>query len=244
MRSDPAPPRRAGGAPWVPGDRIVRRSAEPDEALPDGAPTIGVLALQGDVLEHVLTLRAVGARAVRVRRPAHLDGIDGLVVPGGESTTIARLLGLGGLLPALREAVAGGLPVFGTCAGLILLSERLADDVEPRDRIGGLDVTTRRNAFGRQVDSFEADIDLVEVDGGPVRAVFIRAPWVEQAGSAVEVLAEVDGRPVIVAQGPLLAAAFHPEVSGEERLHRWWLERVRAAAWQPRAQPGTEAARR
>ncbi len=221
---------------WVPGERIAG-PAEPDPDLPDDAPVVGVLALQGDVLEHLRALRRAGARAVRVRRPRDLQGLDGIVVPGGESTTIGRLLGISGLLGPLRERVEAGLPVFGTCAGMILLSDRLAQDRE-QPRIGGLHVTTRRNAFGRQVDSFEADLDVDGLDGGPVHAVFIRAPWIESAEEEVEVLAEVDGHPVLVAQGDLLAAAFHPELTSDDRLHRLFIERVRAS--QARRGPGAE----
>lgn len=212
---------------WVPGERIAG-PADPEPEPPDDAPTVGVLAVQGDVLEHLRALRRVGARAVRVRRPRDLEHIDGLIVPGGESTTIGRLLGISGLLDPLRDRVDRGLPVFGTCAGMILLSDRLDQDRE-QPRIGGLHVTTRRNAFGRQVDSFEADLEVAGLDGGPVHAVFIRAPWIESVEDGVEVLASVDGRPVLVAQGELLAAAFHPELTDDDRLHRLFVERVRRA---------------
>lgn len=215
---------------WVPGERLARREPEPEAAA--DAPTIGVLALQGDVLEHLRALRRCGARAVRVRRPRDLEGLDGLVIPGGESTTIGKLLELTGLLEPVRDLVLGGLPTFGTCAGMIVLSRALAQPtVQPL--VGGLDVVTRRNAFGRQVDSFEADLDVAGVAGGPVHAVFIRAPWVEETGDGVEVLADVDGHPVVVAQGSVLAAAFHPELTSDDRLHRLFVERVRAAAPAP-----------
>ena len=213
-------------APWVPGERLVGVLPAP-EADPT-APLIGVVAVQGDVLEHLRALRDVGARAIAVKRREDLDGVDGLIVPGGESTTIGRLLELFGLLEPLRVLVASGTPTFGTCAGLILLSDRLEQD-RPQTVIGGLDVTTRRNAFGRQVDSFEADLDVAGVDGGPVHAVFIRAPWIEQLGPDVEVLAEVDGHPVLVAHGAILAAAFHPELTTDRRLHALFVDRVRAA---------------
>lgn len=212
--------------PWVPGERIGGpREAEAE--LPEDAPTIGVVAVQGDVLEHLRALRRAGAHPVRVRRPKDLDGLDGLIVPGGESTTIGRLLDLSGLLGPLREQVAAGFPVFGTCAGMILLSERL-DQEREQPRIGGLRVTTRRNAFGRQVDSFEADLDVDGLEGGPVHAVFIRAPWIEDVDEDVEVLAQVDGHPVLVVQGELMACAFHPELTDDDRLHRLFVERVKA----------------
>ncbi len=211
---------------WVPGERLVG-GGRPEPETPGDAPLIGVLALQGDVLEHLRALREAGARPVRVRRPRDLEGLDGLVIPGGESTTIGRLLELSRLLEPLRELIRGGLPTFGTCAGMILLSEDLAQE-RPQPLIGGLDVTTRRNAFGRQRESFEADLDIPAVDGGPVHAVFIRAPWVERVGHGVEVLAEIDGHPVVVAQGEVLAAAFHPELTADRRLHAAFVDRVRA----------------
>lgn len=213
--------------PWVPGERIAG-TFEPEPELPEDAPTVGVVAVQGDVLEHLRALRRAGAHAVRVRRPRDLDGLDGLIVPGGESTTIGRLLDISGLLEPLRERVTGGLPVFGTCAGMILLSDRLEQERE-QPRIGGLCVTTRRNAFGRQVDSFEADLDVDGLDGGPVHAVFIRAPWIEAVGDDVEILAEVDGHPVLVVQGDLMAAAFHPELTDDDRLHRLFVDRVKSS---------------
>lgn len=201
----------------------------PDEVTPTpGAPTVGVLALQGDVLEHLRALRHVGANATRVRRVEDLDAIDGLVIPGGESTTIGRLLEITGMFEPLRTRIATGLPVFGTCAGLILLSRELAQD-RPQPLLGGLDVVTRRNAFGRQVDSFETDIDVVGLDGGPLHAVFIRAPWIEERGDGVEVLAEVNGRAVLVSEGHVLGAAFHPELGGDSRLHRLFVERIEVA---------------
>lgn len=212
---------------WVPGERIAGPS-EPEAQLPEDAPTVGVLAVQGDVLEHMRALRRAGAHAVRVRQPRDLDGLDGLVVPGGESTTIGRLLDISGLLGPVRDRVVEGLPVFGTCAGMILLSDRLEQD-RGQPRIGGLHVTTRRNAFGRQVDSFEADLEVEGLDGGPVHAVFIRAPWIESVDDGVRVLAEVDGHPVLVEQGDIVAAAFHPELTGDGRLHHLFVERVRRA---------------
>lgn len=219
---------------WVPGERLAGRpaAAKPD---PD-APTIGVLALQGDVLEHLRALERCGARAVRVRKPDDLAHVDGIVLPGGESTTIGKLLHRFGLLEPLRERLRGGLPAFGTCAGMILLSDELDQDFE-QPLLGGLDVVTRRNAFGRQRDSFDTALEVRGLAGGPVDVSFIRAPWVEHAGDGVDVLAEVDGHPVVVAQGHLLATAFHPEVTGDDRLHARFVALVRsrrastAAAW-------------
>jgi 5'-phosphate synthase pdxT subunit len=196
------------------------------------APRIGVLALQGDVREHVTALRAQDAEAVPVRRPEELAGVDGLVLPGGESTTIVKLAARFGLLEPLRAAVRSGLPVYGSCAGMILLADRILDAPDDQETIGGLDVTVRRNAFGRQVDSFESDIVFEGLDGGPVHAVFIRAPWVEKAGHGVEVLGRVvggvaDGRIVAVRQANLVATSFHPELTGDRRVHALFVDLVR-----------------
>jgi 5'-phosphate synthase pdxT subunit len=196
---------------------------------------IGVLALQGDVREHVAALRAAGAEARPVRRPEELAEVDGLVIPGGESTTMAKLAARFGLLEPLRAAVRGGLPAYGSCAGMIMLADRIEDGIDDQRTIGGLDVVVRRNAFGRQVDSFEADVDFTELKGGPVHAVFIRAPWVESTGDGVEVLARVaggpaDGRVVAVrggADGQLLATSFHPELTGDARVHELFLRMVK-----------------
>jgi 5'-phosphate synthase pdxT subunit len=190
------------------------------------APRVGVLALQGDVREHLATLAALGADAVTVRRPAELDAVDGLVVPGGESTTMAKLARTFDLLEPLRARVKDGLPTFGTCAGMILLADRVVDGTADQETIGGLDVTVRRNAFGRQVDSFEEDL-AVRGLADPVHAVFIRAPWVEQTGPDVEVLATAAGHPVAVRQGALLATSFHPEVDGDGRVHALFVDMVR-----------------
>ncbi|GAA5153136.1 pyridoxal 5'-phosphate synthase glutaminase subunit PdxT [Nocardioides marinquilinus] len=191
------------------------------------SPTIGVLALQGDVREHVTALEGLGVRAVTVRRPAELDAVDGLVLPGGESTTIVRLARTFELLEPLRAAVAGGLPALGTCAGMILLADRLLDAAAGQETIGGLDVTVRRNAFGRQVDSFEGPVRVAGLDR-PVHGVFIRAPWVEEAGPDVEVLArdERTDRIVMVRQGALMATSFHPEVGDDPRIHALFRELV------------------
>lgn len=187
---------------------------------------MGVLALQGDVREHARALTEVGAEAVEVRRPQELAAVDGLVLPGGESTTIGRLLRIFALLEPLRDAVTDGLPVYGSCAGMILLARDVLDGRPDQPLIGGLDVVVRRNAFGRQVDSFEADLDVAGVDGPPVHAVFIRAPWVEKAGDAVTVLARVGEHPVAVRQGHLLATSFHPELTGDTRMHELFVEMV------------------
>jgi 5'-phosphate synthase pdxT subunit len=191
---------------------------------------VGILALQGDVREHARALAAAGAEAVLVRRPDELAGVDGLVLPGGESTTIGRLLRIFELLEPLRDAVAHGLPVYGSCAGMILLARDVLDGRPDQPLIGGLDVVVRRNAFGRQVDSFEADLEVVGLAGPPVHAVFIRAPWVEKAGDAVTVLARVGEHPVAVRQGHLLATSFHPELTGDTRMHELFVEMVRSAA--------------
>jgi 5'-phosphate synthase pdxT subunit len=188
------------------------------------AARIGVLAYQGDVREHLEALAAVGAAPVEVRDLAGLDAVDGLVVPGGESTVIGKLATRYGLAEPLRERISAGLPVLGTCAGMIFLAREV--EGPPQDLLRVLDVRVRRNAFGRQVASFEAEVDVKGVDGGPVSGAFIRAPWVAEAGPAVEVLAEIDGKVVAVRQGNLLATAFHPELTGEVRLHRWLVDLV------------------
>ena len=195
---------------------------------------IGVLALQGDVREHVRSLTAVGARAAEVRRAEDFDDVDGLVLPGGESTTISRLLQVFELLEPLRGRVAEGLPVYGSCAGMVLLADEVLDGRPDQQGVGGLDVVVRRNAFGRQVDSFETDLAFTGV--GEVHAVFIRAPWVERAGERAEVLARVPedgspaaGRVVAVRQGPVLATSFHPELTGDDRVHGLFVDMVKEA---------------
>ena len=193
-------------------------------------PTIGVFALQGDVREHLRMLTGLGVRAVPVRRQGELDECDGLVVPGGESTTMAKLSRTFDLFEPLRQRIKEGMPAFGTCAGMIMLADRIEDGAPGQETLGGLDVTVRRNAFGRQVDSFEGDLDFAGVDG-PVHAVFIRAPWVEETGSEVEVLARVEegpavGRIVAVRQGPLMATSFHPEWGGDARIHQVFVDLV------------------
>ncbi|MEY7972275.1 pyridoxal 5'-phosphate synthase glutaminase subunit PdxT [Saccharomonospora xinjiangensis] len=201
-------------------------------------PLVGVLALQGDVREHAAMLRRAGARVVGVRRVSELAEVDGLVLPGGESTTMSRLLDTFDLLDPLRQRIRDGLPVFGSCAGMVLLARQVLDGRPDQHQLGALDVVVRRNAFGRQVDSFEADVDVEGVEGS-FHAVFIRAPWVEKAGSEVEVLATVGDattpgsaadRIVAVRQGRVLATAFHPELTGDERIHRLFVRTVSEVA--------------
>jgi 5'-phosphate synthase pdxT subunit len=187
---------------------------------------VGVLALQGDVREHLRSLTDAGADAVPVKTAADLAAVDGIVIPGGESTTIGKLLGIFGLLEPLRQRIADGLPAYGSCAGMILLADRVLDGRPDQPTLGALDVTVRRNAFGRQVDSFETDLDVVDIEG-PVHAVFIRAPWVEEAGPGVEVLAEAAGHAVAVRQGHVLATAFHPELTGDRRVHELFVSMTR-----------------
>ena len=189
---------------------------------------VGVLALQGDTREHLAALRDAGASAVTVRRREELDAVDALVIPGGESTTMTHLLQDLDLLEPLRKRLADGLPAYGACAGMILLASEILDaGVEGREAVplGGIDITVRRNAFGRQVDSFEGDVEFSGFDK-PVRGVFIRAPWVERVGDGVQVLARAAGHPVAVRQGPVLATAFHPEVTGDRRIHRLFVDIV------------------
>jgi 5'-phosphate synthase pdxT subunit len=189
-------------------------------------PEIGVLALQGDVREHVRMLQEAGAEARPVRRPAELDAVDALVIPGGESTTMWKLAETFDMLEPLRMRVKEGMPAYGSCAGMIMLADRIEDGVAGQQTIGGIDMVVRRNAFGRQVDSFEAGLDFA---GAPVHAVFIRAPWVESVGPGVDVLgrAEPGDRIVAVRQGPLLATSFHPELTGDTRVHRYFVDMVR-----------------
>ena len=185
---------------------------------------VGVLAIQGDFEAHASMLAAVGAEARAIRTPEGLEGIDALIIPGGESTTMTIGLEREGLVQPLRDLGASGTPVLGTCAGLIMLD---------RDHLGVLDVRARRNAFGRQVHSFEADVEINGMSGGPLRAVFIRAPWVEEHGDDVEVLARLDGQPIAVRQGSVLAVAFHPELTEDARLHDWLVRRARETTRSP-----------
>jgi 5'-phosphate synthase pdxT subunit len=195
-------------------------------------PVVGVLALQGDVAEHLRALAEAGARPLRVRRPDELAEVDGLVIPGGESTTMWQLAAAFDLAEPLRKRIGGGMAAFGSCAGMIMLADKLVDGVAGQETLGGIDMTVRRNAFGRQVDSFESDVVLAGIASPPgpaFRAVFIRAPWVEAAGEQVEILGTErgTGRIVAVQQGPLLATSFHPELTGDLRVHRHFVDMVR-----------------
>jgi 5'-phosphate synthase pdxT subunit len=184
---------------------------------------VGVLALQGDFREHVRVLAAAGAVPVEVRTPSELADVDGLVIPGGESTTIGKLAVAGDLVRPVQDRARGGMPILGTCAGMIVMAERVLDG-EPL--LSLMDVTVRRNAYGRQIESFEADVDVEGIDH-PVRGVFIRAPWIEDVGADVRVLSAYEGRPVVLQQGNLLAASFHPELVGETALHAYFLSLTR-----------------
>jgi 5'-phosphate synthase pdxT subunit len=196
-------------------------------------PRIGVLALQGDVREHLGALASAGADAVAVRRPSELDAVDGLVLPGGESTTMVKLARAFDLLEPLRKRIGAGMPAFGSCAGMILLADRVDAAGSPlEETIGGIDMTVRRNAFGRQVDSFEEDVEVAGLRGGPVHAVFIRAPWVEAVGAQAEALGRISagaaaGRIVVVRQRQLMATSFHPELTGDGRVHAFFCDMVR-----------------
>jgi pyridoxal 5'-phosphate synthase pdxT subunit len=197
-------------------------------------PVIGVLALQGDVREHARALEESGADAMPVRRLAEIEAVDGLVIPGGESTTLWKLATAFDLMDPLTKLIRDGLPAFGSCAGMIMLASRLQDGVEGQLTFGGIDMTVRRNAFGRQVDSFERDITLRDDGNGehsePFHAVFIRAPWVERAGPGVDVLAEDNGRIIAVRQGALLATAFHPELTPDRRIHKLFTQIVKGSS--------------
>ncbi|MER6140201.1 pyridoxal 5'-phosphate synthase glutaminase subunit PdxT [Streptomyces sparsogenes] len=191
--------------------------------------SIGVLALQGDVREHLAALAAAGAEARPVRRAEELAEVHGLVIPGGESTTMSKLAVVFGMLEPLRERVRAGMPVYGTCAGMIMVADKILDGRDDQETLGGIDMTVRRNAFGRQNESFEAAIDVAGVEGGPVEGVFIRAPWVESVGAGVEVLATYGDHAVAVRQGNVLATSFHPELTGDHRVHALFVDLVRAA---------------
>ena len=200
------------------------------------APLVGVFALQGDVREHRAMLERAGARSIAVRRPSELEGLDGIVLPGGESTTMYKLARTFELFEPLQQAIRAGLPAYGTCAGMIMLADHIEGGIPGQETIGGLDVVVRRNAFGRQVDSFEADLDVHSEELAvqfPFRALFIRAPWVEKVGQDVEVVARVAsgaavGRIVAVRQANLLATSFHPEITGDHRMHALFVEMVRS----------------
>ncbi|MBD3752700.1 pyridoxal 5'-phosphate synthase glutaminase subunit PdxT [Microbacterium schleiferi] len=194
-------------------------------------PHVGVLALQGDVREHAAVLQALDVEVSLVRRPEELAAVDGLVIPGGESSVIDKLSRAFGMREPIMAAREAGMPMYGTCAGLILLADSIVDGIEGQQTFGGLDVVVRRNAFGSQVDSFETDLVVPAFDDQSVHAVFIRAPLVEQVGELAEVVASLDdGRVVAVRQGALLGTSFHPEVTGETRFHELFLQAVRAAA--------------
>ena len=187
---------------------------------------IGVLALQGDVREHARSLSDCGVSASLVRRASELERVDALVIPGGESTTIAKLARTFGLFDDISDRIKNGMPTYGSCAGMILLANQVLDAIVGQETFGGLDVTVRRNAFGRQVDSFESDLTFDGITEIPVRAVFIRAPWVENVGIGVAVLAQVQGHPVAVRQGSIFATSFHPELTGDNRIHKYFVDSV------------------
>ncbi|AWL89420.1 pyridoxal 5'-phosphate synthase glutaminase subunit PdxT [Streptomyces globisporus] len=191
-------------------------------------PVIGVLALQGDVREHLIALASADALARPVRRPEELAEVDGLVIPGGESTTMSKLAVLFGMMEPLRDRVRAGMPVYGTCAGMILLAEKILDPRSGQETVGGIDMIVRRNAFGRQNESFEAAVEVAGIGGGPVEGVFIRAPWVESVGAEAEVIAEHGGHIVAVRQRNVLATSFHPELTGDHRVHALFVDMVRA----------------
>ncbi|MFC4495035.1 pyridoxal 5'-phosphate synthase glutaminase subunit PdxT [Streptomyces ovatisporus] len=192
-------------------------------------PKVGVLALQGDVREHFAALAAAGAEVSAVRRPGELADVDALVLPGGESTTMSKLAIAFGLMEPLRERVHAGMPAYGSCAGMIMLADKILDPRSGQETVGGIDMIVRRNAFGRQNESFEAPLELSGVGGGPVEGVFIRAPWVESTGARAETLASYDGHPVAVRQSRLLATSFHPELTGDHRVHALFVDMVREA---------------
>ena len=202
------------------------------------APRIGVLALQGDVREHSAVLRELGCEVVEIRLPAHLEGIDGLVIPGGESSVMDKLSRIFGLAKPLREAITAGLPVLGTCAGLIMVANHIEDAISGQENFGGLDVTVRRNAFGAQVDSFETSVTVEGLPGPALEVAFIRAPEVTSVGTGARVIATLeDGRVVGVAGGNIIGVAFHPEITGEDRIHRMFLEVVAQRSLQRQAAP-------
>lgn len=193
---------------------------------------VGVLALQGDVREHIAAFLLCGVEAVAVRRDHEIESIDALVLPGGESTTIAQLAEVFGIFELIKHKIQSGLPVYGSCAGMILLADQILDAKEGQKSFGGLDITVRRNAFGRQVDSFESDIAFNDGSAELIRAVFIRAPWVEKVGDSVQVLASIDSHPVAVRSETALATSFHPEITGDNRIHRYFIEQVARPALQ------------
>ena len=223
------------GWPLGPGEGIPveRRTFRNDGEARKGSvkesmkkPTLGVLALQGAVREHLQMVERCGARGIPVKYPPELHLCQGLIIPGGESTTMGRLMTTYGFLEEIRSLVAGGMPIYGTCAGMIMMAQRLVEGDQPL--LGLMDITVRRNAYGRQVDSFETDILIREIrePERPFRAVFIRAPWIESVGPGVKVLGEFEGRAVLAVQGHMLVSAFHPELTGDDRIHRYFLRLV------------------
>lgn len=199
---------------------------------------MGVLALQGDFREHIAVLRSFGADVLPVRRPEELSKVAGLVIPGGESSVMDKLSRAFGLAVPLKAAIAAGMPVYGTCAGLIMLADRISDGIQDQQTLGGLDIEVRRNAFGSQTDSFEVDLDVEAIGGPPLHAVFIRAPVVERIGAAVTVLAALDdGRVVAVEQGNLMGTSFHPEMTDDHRFHKYFLDRVAEAGYRVAPSP-------
>lgn len=191
---------------------------------------VGVLALQGDVREHISALSDCGVGALEVRTLSELESVQALVIPGGESTTISKLARAFDLFDGIQQRIKAGMPVYGSCAGLILLADRVLDAIVGQESFGGINVTARRNAFGRQVDSFESDIEFKGITGPKFRAIFIRAPWIEECGEGVEVLAQIDNHPVAVRSGNLLATSFHPELTRDNRIHRYFVETIRKNA--------------
>jgi 5'-phosphate synthase pdxT subunit len=187
---------------------------------------IGVLALQGDVAEHIASLGDCGAIASGVRSKQEIQSVDALVIPGGESTTIAKLAKAFGVFDLIKSRIASGMPTYGSCAGMILIADKILDGGADQEGFGGIDAQVRRNAFGRQVDSFETDLSFAGISGAAFRAVFIRAPWVESVGTQVEVLASFNGHPVAIRQGHLLATSFHPELTGDNRIHRFFVDQL------------------
>jgi pyridoxal 5'-phosphate synthase pdxT subunit len=237
--AEPSPfPGRPGNRPRRAGTERKPPAAQSDPGRP---PTVGVLAVQGAFAAHRRVLARLGADVLEVRTPEQLNQVEALVLPGGESTTIGMMLAFNGLDEPLRRAVVDeGLPTLGTCAGMIALAADILDGRDDQRGMGAIDIAVRRNAFGRQVDSFEADLAVDALGAAPFPAVFIRAPVVERVGPDVEVLASVDGRPVLCRQGPVLVAAFHPELSGDDRLHRHLLGLIESTS----SSPATAAARR
>ncbi len=187
---------------------------------------IGVLALQGDVAEHIASLGECGVIASGVRSKQEIESIDALVIPGGETTTIAKLAKAFGVFDLIKSRIASGMPTYGSCAGMILIADQILDGGADQEGFGGIDAQVRRNAFGRQVDSFETDLTFAGISGAAFRAVFIRAPWVESVGTQVEVLASFNGHPVAIRQGHLLATSFHPELTGDNRIHRFFVDQL------------------